>query len=434
MKTKHFTTLLLTTLCFIACDDHNQPTPPAYDTTIVVSYDTTYQPIQRIDTIGYDTLVDQHTDTLDNNRVIVGYVYSGFPKVPDAFLNTHICYAFAKLTMSDDSVYLGFEVQNEERFQKVVDLKKKNPDLKISLSFSNSAQGGGFSRMVSVPAYRKQFAQDCLKFCQERGIDGIDLDWEHPGMAYNASYLFDVYNDVDNYTALFKDVREALGPNYLLTLAAPDESKQPIKTGGYRYADMLAIEPYIDWANLMSYDFASAPNPHNGVFAANAYWDINRTYRSYFVLGFPMEKCVLGIAFYGRHTFDSSDKEWMYYEIEEVLLRNWPTRYTKKFNNLWKVPVLYKDGAMFCSYDDPQSIAYKGDYAINRGMRGLMYWEVEGDNNKKDLQHACYKAMKTAVISDTSFTPIMDTIQIQDTIIIERRDTTITKKSLSYRH
>lgn len=419
MKTKYLSIFLLSTLCFISCDNRNQPTPPKYDTT--------YQTIQRIDTIGYDTIVNQYTDTLDNDRVIVGYVYSGFPTIPDAFLNTHLCYAFAKLRMSEDSVYLGFDVQNTAFFQKVVNLKKKNPNLKISLSFSNNAPGGGFSHMTAVPEYRKQFAQDCLKFCQENGIDGIDLDWEHPGMAYNSSYLFDVYNDVDNYTALFKDVREALGSDYLLTLAAPDEPKQKIKEGGYRYADMAAIEPYIDWANLMAYDYASAPNPHNAVFASTAYWDINRTYRCYLTLGFPMEKCVLGLAFYGRHAFDN-DKEWMYKEIEDVLLKNWPDRYTKKFHNTWKVPVLYKDGAMFCSYDDPQSIAYKGDYAINRGMKGLMYWEVEGDNAKKVLQHACYNAMKTVLISDSIFTPIMDTIQVVDTIITPHRSTTITKK------
>lgn len=430
MSKNYFSSLfiMVLTLCLISCENHNQPQIPQYDTSVVVSYDTTYKPIQRIDTIGYDTIVNSYTDTLDNNRVIVGYVYSGFPTIPDAFLNTHICYAFAKLNMSDDSVYQGFKVEDESRFNKVVALKQKNPNLKISLSFSNNAPGGGFSHMCAVPEYRKQFAQDCLKFCQERGIDGIDLDWEHPGMAYNPAYLYDVYNDVDNYTALFKDVREALGPDYLLTLAAPDESRQKIKTGGYRYADMAAIEPYIDWANLMAYDFASAPNPHNGVFASNAYWDINRTYKCYQAINFPMEKCVLGVAFYGRHTFESSDKEWMYKEIEDVLLKNWPDKYTKKFNNLWKVPVLYKNGEMWCSYDDPQSIAYKGDYAITRGMRGLMYWEVEGDNSKKVLQHACYNAMKTAFVSDTSFTPLFDTIQVMDTIITQRRDTTIIQK------
>ncbi|MEI3468794.1 MAG: glycosyl hydrolase family 18 protein [Bacteroides intestinalis] len=34
---------------------------------------------------------------------------------------------------------------------------------------------------------RKQFAQDCKKFVQQEGIDGIDIDWEFPGMTFGSN-------------------------------------------------------------------------------------------------------------------------------------------------------------------------------------------------------------------------------------------------------
>lgn len=413
------------TIGITSCDD---PITPKADTTIVTKTDTIIRQIMRLDTVHVDTIVKDTARELINDRVIIGYVYSGFPTVPDPFLNTHICYAFGKLDMSDDSVYLGFSVQNEDRFRKVVALKEKNPNLKIQLSFSNSAAGGGFSRMSSVPEYRQQFAQDCKNFCDKWGIDGVDLDWEFPGMAYNASYHFDPAHDVDNYTELFKDIRAVFGSDYLLTYAGPTEQKQAIE-GGYRYVDNLAVEPYVDWVNLMCYDFCSAPRPHNAM-VCDGYWDIMRTYRSYYVAEYPMHKLVLGVAFYGRHEFDN-DKEWMYQELLR-LYKVYPNYYRRQWNNAWKVPYCERkvDGKwqMWCSYDDPQSIAYKGDWLISKGMRGLMYWEVEGDNSTKDLQHACYDAMKKEMFKDTSFVYQVDSVMVNDTSFVTYNDTTITIK------
>lgn len=423
MKTKQLLIIPAITAAVIAagCKDgkQNEPIPPTPDTP-VVEYDTTYAERIKIDTVGCDTVVKDTTIDLQNDRVIIGYVYSGFSTLPDPFLNTHICYAFAKLDMSTDSVYQGFTVQNESMFKKVVALKQKNPDLKIQLSFSNSAGGGGFSRMSSVPAYRKQFAKDCKAFCQKWGIDGVDLDWEFPGMAYNSSYLYDSKHDVDNYTLLFKDIREEFGNEYLLTYAGPNENKQKTSDGGYRYVDIMAVEPYVNWVNLMCYDFASAPNPHNAVYATNAYWDINRTWQAYKNAGHPMDKCVLGVAFYGRHEFDN-DKEWMYKEINDVLLKSFKNIYSYQYNKTWQVPVLYKNGEMWCSYDDPTSIAYKGGWALRKGMIGLMYWEVEGDNGRKDLQHACWNSMKKETIKDTTFIFVTDTVHYTDTIITPKK-------------
>ncbi|MCQ2333689.1 MAG: glycosyl hydrolase family 18 protein [Paludibacteraceae bacterium] len=429
-------------LVLTACDNHNQPTPPTYDTTVVTVYDTTYRQTLRCDTVAIDTLVRDTLVDVQNDRVVVGYVQSWLDGIPDPFLNTNLCYMGATPDITPDSVYTGFTVMNPNVFKRVVALKEKNPNLKISLSFANSDVAGGFSHMLKNPDYRHKFAEDCLEFCQSNGIDGIDLDWEFPGKGSDA--LTDVVHDVDNYTAVFKELREVMGPNYLLTVAGYITDKETVKDSygnklGYRGIDLKKIEPYLDWINLMCYDYDQGETrhcPHNAFMGgqsdngSSVYWSIIASYRAYLAAKYPMNKLVLGIAFYGRHSFVNS-KEYQYKEIEDVLLKNFPNIYTKKYNTTWQVPCLYKNGEFFCSYDDPQSIAYKGGWAVRQGLKGLMYWSSAGDNNKKDLQHACWDAMKKELITDTTFTYQVDSLLVTDTIITERRDTTITKHPLA---
>ncbi len=99
-----------------------------------------------------------------DGRVAIAYVTYYGKSIPDPMLMTHINYSFAELYVKD-GVYKGFKLQgNEDRFRQVVALKKKNPNLKISLSFSHTvtnddnSQGGGFSALAKSDEYRKAFA------------------------------------------------------------------------------------------------------------------------------------------------------------------------------------------------------------------------------------------------------------------------------------
>ncbi|EKC62552.1 protein containing Glycoside hydrolase, family 18, catalytic domain protein, partial [human gut metagenome] len=78
--------------------------------------------------------------------------------------------------------------------------------------------------------------------------DGIDIDWEYP--TSNAAGISSSPDDTKNFTLLMRDIRKAIGPKKLLTLAT-------VASG--EYIDFQAILPYIDFVNIMSYDMGNAP-------------------------------------------------------------------------------------------------------------------------------------------------------------------------------
>lgn len=198
-----------------------------------------------------------------NGRVALGYVTYYGKMLPDPTYMTHINYAFAELYVKNN-VYQKFDLQGDkERFNQVKKLKERNSNLKILLSFTNSvsntgnSQDGGFSALAKSPEMRKQFAQDCKKFVQQEGIDGIDIDWEFPGMTFGSN-AYDPLVDVENFTLLMKDLRETLSSSTLLTYAGYCKNKQP-QGAGWKYIDVKAVDPYVDFVNIMTYDLVGAP-------------------------------------------------------------------------------------------------------------------------------------------------------------------------------
>ncbi len=96
--------------------------------------------------------------------------------------------------------------------------------------------------------------------CKNGGIDGIDMDWEFPGLSWSGDpNAYDATVDVANHVLLMRQLRETLGTQYLLTYAGYCMDKQPI-TGGWRYIDIAAVAPpYVDFVNIMTYDLDAAP-------------------------------------------------------------------------------------------------------------------------------------------------------------------------------
>jgi chitinase len=58
-------------------------------------------------------------------------------------------------------------------------------------------------------------------------------------------------------------------------------------------------------------------------------------------------------------------------------------------------PYLYNPSkSLFVTHDDPRSIRLKTRYAIDKGLRGIMFWELSGDLYEDGLLDAIDKAKR----------------------------------------
>ena len=157
-------------------------------------------------------------------------------------------YAFASVG-TDYKVAAGQSELDSVNFEQLRALKKANPTLKTLISVGGWGGSEGFSEMASSDETRKTFAQSCIDFVRLYGFDGVDIDWEYPGLAWGAAA--DKANDTNNFTLLMKQLRETLGTSYLLTFAGYVKDKVAV-TGGYEFMDIAAVMPYVDFVNIMT--------------------------------------------------------------------------------------------------------------------------------------------------------------------------------------
>jgi GH18 family chitinase len=160
---------------------------------------------------------------------------------------SHVIYAFANVTAAGDcvSVNAGDDSVN---FPQLLALKASCPGLLVLISVGGASHSTNFSAVSADAATRAQIAQSCVQFMTQNGFDGIDIDWEFPGAV-----------DSGNFTALLEELRSQLdaqgdtdGRDYLLTIAAPAGPQNIVNL------QLALIHPYLDWINLMTYDFSTA--------------------------------------------------------------------------------------------------------------------------------------------------------------------------------
>ena len=102
---------------------------------------------------------------------------------------------------------------------------------------------------------------------------------------------------------------------------------------------------------------------------------------------------MLGVPFYGRHSWSQSPTAVSYKNIIQM------DRYKfrrNKWDETAQCPyVETMGGVFFCGYDNPRSIAAKGEWIRKKGMAGLMYWEYDQDDANGTLRKAVWNAVMT---------------------------------------
>lgn len=300
-------------------------------------------------------------------KKIVAYVTSWSSIPVDSKVMTHINYAFGGID-NNNKVY----VDGKSRFQEIVALKDKNPALKVLLSIGGWGRGN-FTPVAADENKRKIFAQSCRDFCEQYGIDGIDIDWEFPGS--NSSGETSPSNEKNNYTLLMRDLREALGDDLLLTMAS---SSSP------GYYDYPSIINYLDFVNVMTYDMASPPNHHSALYrggtVGNGWRVAHESIQDHLKAGIPADRLVMGLPFYGNGNGDGSGSanQVSLQEIENGIAEG---KWIDHWDDVAKVPyVTNKNGQFVYGYDNARSLTGKCQYIVDNDLAGGMYWEYANDN------------------------------------------------------
>lgn len=87
---------------------------------------------------------------------------------------------------------------------------------------------------------------------------------------------------------------------------------------------------------------------------------------------------------------------WRYGNLRSQGVLTSPTEavspWIRHWDNVTQTPWLFNTKTKdFVSYDDPKSIAIKVDYALCKGLGGVMVWSVDEDSDNNELLNEAYK-------------------------------------------
>jgi chitinase len=118
---------------------------------------------------------------------------------------------------------------------------------------------------------------------------------------------------------------------------------------------------------------------------------------------------VIGAAFYARlYTVADTIDHGLYrpavfkgFAVYKSYQRRFATAngFTCYWDDTAKVPYCFNPVQKpFATFDDERSVALKTKYAINKGLNGLLIWELRQDNDRQRLLHAIIATLENKVV------------------------------------
>ncbi|KAL8732808.1 MAG: hypothetical protein Q9181_003823 [Wetmoreana brouardii] len=355
---------------------------------------------------------------------------------------THVHYAFANVSSDNGTVFLSDPYADFEKkfptdsanetgsnlygcLKQLYLQKKRHRHLKTILSIGGATFTENFANPLATASGRSAFVNSSVALLGDLGFDGLEFDWESPTNASQA----------ENFVSVLKELRGALDQfssshnltyKFLLAAAVQANPKQ------FNIVQSAAMDKYLDYWNLMAYDYAGPFNNLTG-HASNLYpsysnnlstpFSTQRALNTYLAAGVPRQKIVLGMPLYGRAFLDTTgwgkpyhgvgngswgqEGIWDYKALprayaEEVYDPEIGASYSYELSVNYEPFVSSANGTVIgvygyrnvstnhggrvnvVTYDNKEMAVKKAEYILKNGLGGGMWWESSGDKAGDD--------------------------------------------------
>ncbi|KAI9452738.1 chitinase [Russula earlei] len=346
---------------------------------------------------------------------------------------TSLTYALA--TTTKDVHTIGLTASDKQLLPQFVQACKKN-GVRAILSIGGWGGSRYFSTAVATAANRDAFAKAVMGVVSQYQLDGIEFDWEYPGLQGIGCNKVSK-TDTANFLLFLQTLRLQTGAKNLIISAAvtPKPFAGP---DGNPVSDVSVFAEALNYITIMNYEnwgpWSPLVGPNSALDDSCAPSQLQRgsaksAVKAWTAAGMPAKQIVLGVAAYGHsyfvtqsnaynashqiHPYVPFDKskqptgdKWDstpvgvdacgHKNVRGGLFDFWglidagflnadgtaASGINYDFDTCSQTPFVYNPKTeVMVSYDDAHSFAAKGEYIKTAGLLGFGMWEAGGDSH-----------------------------------------------------
>jgi chitinase len=236
------------------------------------------------------------------------------------------------------------ESHHYEKARQAVAYKKQakgDGSLNLWVAVGGGGRSSGFAAIGNDPEKQTQFVTALLELVTKEELNGVDFDCEE----------FSSQQDFENYLRLIVKAAGSLH-NAGIQVSAALHAGQPLPVTLYERLDRI---------NLMSYDI---PGTYHALQA-----NVEKAVESLIQSGCPAHKISLGIPAYARNKQNPSGDVKTFAEIVDAIEKETGLPHSFDSQDEWHG----------FKYDSRDNVRDKVDYAKQKGLGGVFFWELGQD-------------------------------------------------------
>lgn len=302
-------------------------------------------------------------------------------------------------------------------------LKAQRSDVLLGVAIFGYSHSWNAGKIMANPQSRQTLVKSSVQKMLEYGFHVIELDWESPGSDPRPTYYLAAENEVANLLVFCKEMRAEIKSKYpgLLFGAAIAANKAVIDA-------YIPCIPYLDYINLMAYDYYGAWNSQGGHHAAlfqnpkqpNAipFFYADAAVQYLLQNQCPASKLLLGVPCYGRGwsgfsrpadtsipaIFGTGTSGAPY--LDDGLtagVTSWNSlaeaikagKFKESWDDVAQAPYIYDSAQKIAwTYDNEVSAKRKAQYIAQNKLGGSVIWDLFQDS--QDPNKSIVKALASA--------------------------------------